>query len=183
MWAGLALFLVFWLSYWLVAFDYMRTKANVFSINDVSAEITARILGGLGSLFSGLLLFPALRISIWASVFSMPYERMLKYHRILGCIAYGIVTLHACCWWGKWWKEGNLGHNIFAFNNIMLSDVRVSNQDFTTPIMETIWFLMTLSLLMAAFSRRAAYAIFQYSHKLIGIIYYIAIIVHGWSTW
>ena len=55
--------------------------------------------------------------------------------------------------------------------------------DFSIPLAETAWALMTVSVILAYALRRKAYALFQYSHKVIGIIFYVTAIIHAWSFW
>ena len=183
LWAALASFLIYWINYWHFTFDYLITKAETVSKENVGTEVAARTIGHCTSLFSAFVMLPASRTGLWVDVFAVPYERALKYHRFLGVLCYMILTLHACAWWGKWWYEGNLGTNIFAYNYLLLSSKRVSYMEFTIPLAETVWFLMTLSLIMALFFRRVFYNIFQYSHTFIGVLYYVTAIVHAWSFW
>lgn len=183
LWATLAGLLIFWVVYWRVVFTYMIDKMRTTTLENFEAEYAGRISGHISSILSGLLLLPASRTGLWVEVFAVPYERMLKYHRILGALAYACVTIHGCAWWSKWWKEGNLGHNIFAYRDLQFSNYRVAKSDYSTTIAEVTWTLMTVNMLMAIFLRRRQYAIFQYSHKFIGIIYYVSAIVHGWNFW
>lgn len=183
LWLLFAGFFIFWIHYWTVTFDYMEAKLHRVSIVNVKTEATARLIGHCTTLFSSLLLLPASRTGLWVDVFAIPYERALKYHRILGSITFLSMTLHACTWWGKWWKEGNLGTNIFAYNFLWLSSERISYMDFSNPVAETAWALMGISLLMAVTLRRRLYDVFQYSHKYIGIMYFVSAIVHAWSFW
>jgi hypothetical protein len=54
--------------------------------------------------------------------------------------------------------------------------------DFTIPLVETTWLLMTVSM-VGVLLRRELYAWFQYSHKYIGVVFYVSAIVHSWSFW
>ena len=116
-------------------------------------------------------------------VFGVPYERTLKYHRALGMIAYFAVTMHALIWWLKWAAEGNLFHNVVNFTDMIISPYRHAYDDFTTTLAELAWLLMTFSICMALFVRRGNYEWFQYSHKYIGITFYVTSILHGWCFW
>ena len=86
-------------------------------------------------------------------------------------------------WWNKWLSEETLRNNIITFNHILLSPSRTALQDFTTPLVELSWFLITVSLLMAVMLRRKFYPLFQYTHKFIGIVYYVSALIHSWSFW
>ena len=183
LWASLLALSVFWIVYWRVVFHYMEDKALQKSKENIQAELTARIFGHISSLLSGLVLLPASRTGLWVEVFAVPYERTIKYHRMLGALAYVVVTLHAVVWWCKWWKEGNLGVNIVSYRHMYISNYGYAMSDYSMTLAQLAWALMTVSLLMAALLRRRSYAVFQYSHKFVGIVFYVSAIVHGWSFW
>jgi predicted ferric reductase len=175
--------IIVWLVYWTVEFDYLRSKLSQLSVVNVDAEQSARLFGILGSLLCGIQLLPALRIPLWQSAFAVPYERMLRYHRILGLATFVCITVHAVVWWGKWWQEGNLGNNLFAYDKLYISPYRENQQDFTMPIVTTSWALLGITLVLAVTLRRRVYYLFQYSHKLFGYLFYVVAIYHGWSFW
>jgi predicted ferric reductase len=176
-------FLIYWLHYWTVEFTYMRDKLSSVSKVHVNTEVAARTCGHLTNLLAALLMLPASRTGIWVDVFGVSYDRTIKYHRFLGILCYVTLTTHACLWWTKWLYEGNLGRNIFGFNKLYISPERVSFMDFTIPLAETAWFLLTVTLLVAYGLRRRRYDFFQYSHKIIGILFLITAILHSWSFW
>ena len=151
------------------------------ALQHVEPEIAARILGYITSLFSAFLLLPASRTGLLVDVLAVPYERTIKYHRILGYLTFLFMTLHALIWWCKWLEEGHLGENIFEYKK--LYEYRIAYQDWSISVIETAWALMGASILMAIFVRRRVYEFFQYSHKYIGIIYYVSAINHAWSMW
>ncbi len=176
-------FCIFWIVYWRVIFTYthdVKTATETVHVND---EIAARLLGHMANLFSAVLLFPVSRTGLWVEVFGVPYDRCIKYHRVLGLFAYVFTTLHAWVWWNKWAAEGNLGSNIITINNLHISPTRMAYQDFSIVMSEISWFLITISLLMAVLLRRQAYTWFQYSHRFIGIIYYVTGLFHAWAFW
>jgi hypothetical protein len=45
----------------------------------------------------------------WQSVFGVPFERAVKYHRWFGAIAMLAVTIHAATWYIKWLVEYSMG--------------------------------------------------------------------------
>ncbi len=114
---------------------------------------------------------------------TLTHNSSSRYHRILGSLGFLFVTIHAMLWWNIWANEDLLGHNIVAFNDLTLSPGRIAYQDFSILLEEIAWFLMAVSLGMAVFMRRRLYFIFQYTHKFIGVIYYITAITHAWSFW
>ena len=64
---------------------------------------------------------PIQRNSIWESVLGTSYDRVVKYHRLMGLFAWCMVTLHMLLWWIKWGMEGTLGHNIFTINDLKIT--------------------------------------------------------------
>ena len=183
LWAAFLGFCIFWVVYWRVIFTYTADVKLASETVHVQEEIAARLLGHMTNLLSALLLFPVSRTGLWVDVFGVPYDRCIKYHRLLGLLAYVLVTLHAWVWWNKWASEGSLGANILSFNSISISPSRGTLRDFTIPIVEFAWFLLTASLLSALLLRRKLYPIFRYTHQYIGAIYYVAALLHAWSFW
>jgi predicted ferric reductase len=83
-------------------------------------------------------LFPASRNSLWESVFGIPFERAIKYHRIVGVLAYLTVTAHMLLWFVKWGKEQNLLHNLLSLNELRISKEVVHWDNFTIPLVELV---------------------------------------------
>jgi hypothetical protein len=183
MWAVFVVGTALYLMYFIVYFDYLEGPLRKLSKIHMDTELVGRNLGHLTSMLSGLQLLPALRIPIWTTIFGAPYERVLKYHRILGLITFLAVSGHVIIWWTKWWVEGTLGHNIFAFKDLLIAPTRWAAQDFTIPLGEAGWAGIALSLLLAVIIRRRYYVIFLHSHKYLGILFYVIGINHGWSFW
>ena len=60
-------------------------------------QIWARVTGHLATLLLSFTLFPTTRNSLWESVFGIPFERAIKYHRIVGVLAYLVrVSADSC---------------------------------------------------------------------------------------
>ena len=53
---------------------------------------------------AALLLLPVARNSIWVVVFGIPFERALKYHRMISRLMIIIVITHMSSWWNLWFK-------------------------------------------------------------------------------
>ena len=153
------------------------------SVVNVGTEIAARCLGHITTIFSALTLFPASRTGLWVDVFGVPYDRTIRYHRIIGTLALIFATSHGLTWWFKWLDEGHLGDNIFSIDHLWISPYRVSYMDWSIPIAETAWFLMLCSVVSAVVLRRKLYPVFQYSHKYIGTAFYVSVLYHAWSFW
>ncbi len=185
LWALFLLFGVFWICYWEVIYTYLVDKVKSHSNDHIQTEITGNTTGFVVTLLSSLLLLPASRTGLWVDVFGVSYERILKYHRILGAMCYFMLTLHALVWWLKFAVEGTLENNIVSHDTLQLSPTFTTHHDFTLPLVELVWLLLTLSLVLAVAIRRkpALYAVFLYTHKYIGIFYYVVAIIHAWSFW
>ncbi len=78
LWTAFAGFLVFWVYYWRVIFDYSTEKIKRVSKIHVDAEKTAGNLGELASLFTSLVLFPLSRTSLFVEIFGVPFDRCMK---------------------------------------------------------------------------------------------------------
>ena len=150
---------------------------------NVDFEIAARLIGHLTNLCASLVMLPVSRSGLWVTVFGISFDKSIKYHRMLGGITYLLVTLHALLWWCKWAAEGNLWANVVEYNRLYISPHRIAYQDFSIPMVELSWFLLTLSLCIAGSARRKMYAVFQYTHKFVGITFYVSAIVHAWCFW
>ena len=183
LWAAFLGFCIFWVVYWRVIFTY-TTHVKLATVDEhFNEEVAARLVGHMSNLFCSLLLFPVSRTGLWVDVFGVPYDRLIKYHRLLGLIGYVFVTLHAWIWWNKWASEGHLGDNIATINSLYVSSAHVAFQDFSILLAEMAWLLITVSLLMAVLLRRKLYSWFQYTHKYFGIIFYVTAIFHAWALW
>ena len=84
-------------------------------------QIWARVVGHLSTFCIAFTMMPIQRHSIWESVLGTSYDRVVKYHRLMGLWAWCMVTLHMLLWWIKWGMEGTLGHNIFTINDLKIT--------------------------------------------------------------
>ena len=143
------------------------------------------------TLSMSLLTFPVVKNSVWESVFGVPFERGLRYHRALGAACWLFVTAHAACWWIKWKAAGILWPNVVATGtpDLLYISMGASNNaphthhnNPTIPIAELAWLVLTVVLTVAAVRRRVAYEWFQFTH--LGVLFFvIAAEVHAWSHW
>eukprot|EP00048_Salpingoeca_helianthica_P003124 m.64117 g.64117 ORF g.64117 m.64117 type:complete len:828 (-) comp12505_c1_seq2:67-2550(-) len=172
---------IYWVYFWRVTFSYLPDAASHHVHADT--EIAARVLGQIVNLCSSLLLAPASRTGLWVAVFGIPYERALAYHRFLGGITYIILTLHTIVWWAKWGAEGNLNNNIIAINTLYANPTFQTDSDWTIPAAELAYLLLTFTVIGALVARRRVYAVFQATHKYIGLVYFVVAIFHAWSFW
>lgn len=73
-----------------------------------SMQTAARVLGHMTTLTMSFLTYPMARNSVWEAVWGIPFERGVRYHRALGRLTWGLVTLHMALWQIKWAREGAL---------------------------------------------------------------------------
>ena len=180
-------FSVFWLYYWCVLYSY--SSGNVDG-KYKDLELAARVVGFLLNLVSALLLLPASRTCLWVTVFAIPFERAVAYHRLLGVLSFFLMSLHMLLWWSEWGAYDSLAHNVITISELRIfisnttaHEWHVINTDWTIPLCELLWLVMFLSLLFTWFLRRRFYTYFQYVHKYIGIVYFIVALIHSWSFW
>jgi len=55
-------------------------------------------MGHMTTLTMSFLLFPVARNSVWEAVFGIPFERAIRYHRVLGSLCWLLVTAHMLIW-------------------------------------------------------------------------------------
>jgi len=84
--------------------------------------------------------------------------------------------------YGKWLKEGNMWSNIIAVGNLNPSTTSLHGDNFTIVIAEAAWLLLTIAAVVAVFFRRTHYDLFQYTHHLVWLFMFGALI-HAWSHW
>jgi predicted ferric reductase len=148
----------------------------------------ARTLGQVSSLALALTLYPVTRNSVWSSVFAVPYDRAVRFHRALGVLAWLTITAHMLCWWIKWGQQRILWYNWTHPSGVALADTdrASSNQEhfdnFSVFLVEISWFLLTAMVVVALFFRRHRYELFLYTHHVaIGLV--LTVFIHAWSFW
>eukprot|EP00055_Hartaetosiga_balthica_P005449 m.15995 g.15995 ORF g.15995 m.15995 type:complete len:794 (-) comp4555_c0_seq1:259-2640(-) len=145
-------------------------------------QIWARVIGHMTSLTLSLLILPVARNSLWDYVFGVPYERALQYHRVLGVVAYTLLTVHMLLWYIKWGIEKTLANNLFTLDYLQITPKNIHYDNFTIILNEISWVLVTIMIFIALFKRRNNYKLFYYSHQF-AIIFYIVALVHAWTFW
>jgi len=127
-WITIIIFFVFWLLFWRYLYitrnespgAKTRIQKESESGEHADLQIWARIFGHLSNLAFSLVLFPVCRNSMWESVFGIPFERAIKWHRIMGGLAFMCVTIHLLIWMVKWGLEGNLA-NLINYRALYIS--------------------------------------------------------------
>jgi predicted ferric reductase len=194
--AAVAGLYAYWLYYW--RFKYTRIEKESKPDTHPLAQIWARVFGHFSNLSFSLLLLPAARNSMWVSVFGMPFDRAIKYHRFLGVIAYWSVTTHMLIWFGKWGVQGLLANNLTNFHNLKImpsnytilpdgtcwpaQPVTPHWDNFTIVMNWVAWLCLTAMYGLALFCRRRNYELFHYAHHF-AWVYYMLALMHSWSLW
>ena len=86
---------IYWIWYW-GGWGYTRLVTEAQGYNDrfPNTHVAARVVGHLTTLTMSFLTFPVARNSVWESVFGLPFDRAIKYHRVLGTLCWMLVTSH-----------------------------------------------------------------------------------------
>eukprot|EP01042_Synura_sphagnicola_P007869 gene7869-10075_t len=144
----------------------------------------------MATLSMSFLILPVARNSVWESVFGVPFDRAIRYHRTLGVVAWTWATLHMWLWQIKFIKDGTLAHNCWkpeGLTKLIISGtmdvpIETRSDNWTTPIMEITWLLCTISLSVAIFVRTYNYELFKYTHYLM-MLFFITGFLHAFSFW
>lgn len=98
---------VYWVWFW-GGWGYTRIVTEVASMNDrfPNTHVAARVMGHLTTLTMSFLTFPVARNSVWESVFGVPFDRAIKYHRALGTLCWLLVTGHMVLFQVRGEREG-----------------------------------------------------------------------------
>jgi len=171
----------YWIHYWAIKYKRIHTEAALDP--DSELQVAARVLGHLSTLVMAFLLAPAARNSLWQAALGVPFERAVKYHRLLGGLSWLLVTLHMLVWMGKWAKQGILWNNVITIDNLAIDPYKFHWDNFTILVTETAWLIMTVSIILAVFVRRQSYEAFYYLHQYAGILFFVAAVWHAWGFW
>ena len=179
----LGLLVALWNWYWMYNYGYITTTVGKRADNHYSDEMAARGLGHVCNVLSALLILPVTRTGLWVDVFGVAFDRAVRVHRVLGAAAYVVLTLHMFAWWWTWAAMGLLGTNIAAVSTLMINRAKSRPTNWSIPLAELSWLLLSLSLVFAVLYRRKFYPVFLATHKYVGILYYVAAIWHSWAFW
>lgn len=122
------------------------------------------------------------RNNIFVTIFQVPYQSFLSYHKVLGYIVYILVTIHMLLWMIKWLGEGSLASNVVSIDFLEVSQQVYHYDNFTVVLAEIAWIMATAIIFTALFCRRRNYEIFYYVHHL-GIVIYLIALLHAWNFW
>jgi hypothetical protein len=185
--------------FWFFSTGYPRITQEVLSYNDgfPNLHIYARVMGHMTTLTMSFLTFPVTRNSVWEAAFGIPFERAIKHHRALGRLCWLLVTAHMLMWQVKWLAEGSLLNNVVTIRGLEVSPCanlplpHFANNftsicmngpghydNFTVPLAEAAWLLLTGVLFVAQFYRRKNYPLFQYTHHAV-FLFFLAALIHG----
>ena len=179
----------YWFWFWSTGFFYRKSTMIKNDLHP-KLQLYSRVCGQMATLSMSFLMFPVARNSVWESVFGVPFDRAIRYHRMLGAVAWIWVTLHMWLWQIKFIKDGTLAQNCwkidgltnFIISGTMDDPIEVRQTQWTIPIMEITWLLCTISLSLAVFVRTYNYEIFKYTHYLM-MLFFITGFLHAFSFW
>lgn len=159
----------YWFAYWYAG----NGRLAVLSSN----ERFARVFGHMVTLPMSLLVLPVARNSIWERVYGVPYESVLRYHRLLGVWFFVATTTHMLAWYVLWFSEGSWTLNVYTIYYKQYAS------DFTIPLVELAWICMVAMVVTALPQfRRRHWELFKYTHHLF-LFVFLAALVHAWSLW
>lgn len=153
----------------------------------------ARVSGHLAALAVSLTLLPAPKTSILDNAFAITTQRAINLHSRLGKLAWALTTSHLILWLVKWIHEGSLFYNVVSYSRLKVSPsplvdgstagVHVDN--FTIPIVEVAWTLLTLSLIIGVFMRNYPgwYSFFQVVHPFAAGFFLLSALIHAFGFW
>jgi hypothetical protein len=101
-------------------------------------------------------MYPVTKQSVFAHLYGAYFPRVVTFHRYVGTAAFLFVTLHALIWYIIWLSDGTLIYNVFATQFLKISPACAHRDQFTIPIMQTLWIFMLISLMLAVLHRRRA---------------------------
>lgn len=178
----------YWAFYWGVKYQRIQDDAfHKYAEPRPVLHVAARAMGHMATLSFGLALLPLTRNSLWDSVFSVPFERAIKFHRYLGVVSYTAVTLHLLLWTVLWGMDGvPILQNLFAStgtpNVMQVSKLKGHANNFVTPLVTVAWLTMSVAVMLAIFRRRIPYDLFLSSHYSLYFVLLVAEL-HAWSHW
>lgn len=175
----------YWFWYWSDGWTY-RPK-TVYNSGGENIQKYARVMGEMAILTMSFLTVPVTKNNIWESVFGVPFDRAIRYHRTLGALAWIQITLHMALFQILWIQNGTLANNAWARTTNLLfgsfdNPSSIHSSNFTIPIMEFTWLLSSLAVVAAMLRTSLPYEIFQYTHYLM-ILLYVMSFVHAFQSW
>ena len=178
----------YWFWYW-GGWGWDYRFDTIYWIGDDQLQKYSRLFGEMTVLTMSFLTIPITHNNIWESVFGVPFDRAVRYHRVLGAVTWLFVTLHMWLWQVIWIRNGTLANNswLSTTNLIIIGraddpDAEIHDNNFTIPIMEALWLLGSLSLTAAALRKFIPYEVFQYTHVFM-IMFFLMSFIHSFQSW
>ena len=196
LWSLATAYGVYFTHYWLYTFPRMYDDSVTMGDPFPRVQAAARFLGHAGTLCMALTTLPITRNSVWEAVFGVPFERALRVHRAMGRATWFTVTMHMLSWQIKWAAEDR-SFGLLARNVVTLSELRVTgacpggncaaapglhDDNWTIPVAEAAWVLLSVILLIATVARRWHYELFHYTHHASWVFLLVGVL-HAWSHW
>jgi len=145
-------------------------------------ERWARTMGQVANCLIGLLFLPASRNSIWTTIFGVPWEQSIIFHRALGQLFLLSIVLHIAFWCAAFEAQGNFPKGIFwtkSYGYIM-----PPYNDFTVNLATITMCLVFPGMGVGALKviRRNFFEVFYYIHHLY-LSLVIMVLWHSPSSW
>ena len=100
-----------------------------------------------------------------------------RYHRLLGRLAIGLMTVHMALWWGVWVAEKSFLANAFLQAGYVATPAP-NLADPTVPYVEAAW-LLAVCLASLQLVRRTNFELFYYAHHLMLVVVGL-VAFHSW---
>jgi len=153
----------------------------------------ARVSGHLAALAVSLTLLPAPKTSLLDDAFAISTQSAIFIHKRLGMLSWALTTSHFSLWLVKWLHEDNLFYNMIAVSRLKVSPSPLLDgstagehtDNFTIPLVEFAWLLLTVSLIIGVFLRDLPkwYTVFQVVHPLVVGFFLLSALIHSWGFW
>jgi predicted ferric reductase len=152
---------------------------NAADLTGAGLVRTAKVVGHLNELNVALVLLPVARNSVWCWLFGLPFEKLVRYHRVLGRVVFLWVTLHMALWWRVWALNGDWTAKALRF------DAGDATSDRIILTGELAWLcLLVVGLTALEPVRRRFFEVFYYTHHLyiasitLGLVHSVAVKGH-----
>ena len=96
--AALAALYAYWVWFWSTRYTRITSEAAALADAYPRLHVAARVSGHLTTLTMAFLAFPVARNSVWEAAFGVPFDRAVKFHRVMGSLCWLLATAHMLLW-------------------------------------------------------------------------------------
>jgi hypothetical protein len=183
LWGIIIIWFCFWTGQFPSTFNYLTSNVALAADNNYNNQVAARVFGHISNLLLSLIILPVSKTGLWVDVFGVSFERALRIHRILGMMGYTAILTHMGIWWSTWDQMGLLYNNIAAYDSLKINRITPRPQNWSIPVCELAFLLVTVGLIAMIFFRRKVYHSVSLFHRYAGIVLYVTAVWHAWSFW